>query len=67
MTAAACRFTTAHLYIAVGDTGANATPPVNKFGSCLNKGNGKILRVNLDGNDPDRQPAHGRRDSDRVR
>src|SRR5262249_47658415 len=31
------------LYVSVGDTGQDATPPVNKYGSCLNKGNGKIL------------------------
>jgi MYXO-CTERM domain-containing protein len=45
-----------HLYIAVGDTGANATPPTNKYASCLNKGNGKILRVKLDGTIPDDNP-----------
>ncbi|HEY0715453.1 MAG TPA: PQQ-dependent sugar dehydrogenase, partial [Polyangia bacterium] len=44
------------LYIGVGDTGANATPPRNKYGSCLNKPNGKILRVNLDGTIPDDNP-----------
>lgn len=47
------------LYIAVGDTGANATPPTNKYGSCLNKGNGKILRVNLDGSVPEDNPLTG--------
>lgn len=36
-----------NLYIGVGDTGANATPPQNKFGSCLNIANGKVLRVSL--------------------
>lgn len=36
-----------NLYIGVGDTGANATPPSNRFGSCLNIANGKILRVSL--------------------
>jgi glucose/arabinose dehydrogenase len=47
------------LYVSVGDTGANATPPVNKYGSCLNKGNGKILRVNLDGTVPSDNPLVG--------
>jgi MYXO-CTERM domain-containing protein len=36
------------LFIGVGDTGANATPPQNHFGSCLNHANGKVLRVSLD-------------------
>lgn len=45
-----------HLYVAVGDTGANATPPRNKYGSCLNKANGKILRVGLDGSIPTDNP-----------
>ncbi|HVJ18539.1 MAG TPA: PQQ-dependent sugar dehydrogenase [Polyangiaceae bacterium] len=36
-----------YLYISLGDTGNNATPPNNKFGTCLNKASGKILRVNL--------------------
>jgi glucose/arabinose dehydrogenase len=44
------------LYISVGDTGFNATPPVNKYGACLNKPNGKILRVNLDGTIPADNP-----------
>lgn len=44
------------LYIGVGDTGSNATPPVNKYASCLNKGNGKILRINLDGSVPSDNP-----------
>jgi glucose/arabinose dehydrogenase len=44
------------LYIGVGDTGSNSTPPSNKYGSCLNKPNGKILRVNLDGSIPDDNP-----------
>ena len=47
------------LYVGVGDTGQNATPPVNKYGSCLNKGNGKILRVNLDGTVPTDNPLVG--------
>jgi len=36
-----------NLYIGVGDTGANASPPTNRYGSCLNHGNGKVLRVSL--------------------
>jgi MYXO-CTERM domain-containing protein len=44
------------LYVGVGDTGSNATPPTNKYGSCLNKPNGKILRVNLDGSVPADNP-----------
>jgi glucose/arabinose dehydrogenase len=44
------------LYIGVGDTGANASPPTNKYGSCLNKANGKVLRVNLDGSVPSDNP-----------
>src|SRR4051812_13786722 len=40
------------LYVSVGDTGANATPPYNQLGTCLNSPNGKILRVNLDGSVP---------------
>ena len=47
------------LYIGVGDTGSNASPPLNKYGSCLNKGNGKILRVNLDGTVPTDNPLVG--------
>ena len=46
------------LYIGVGDTGANDTPPVNKYGSCLNKPNGKVLRVNLDGTIPADNPLN---------
>ncbi len=37
-----------NLYMGVGDTGANSTPPSNHFGSCLNQANGKVLRVSLD-------------------
>ena len=44
------------LYIGVGDTGLNATPPQNMTGECLNKANGKILRVNLDGSVPADNP-----------
>ena len=47
------------LYVGVGDTGSNASPPVNKYGSCLNKGNGKVLRVNLDGTIPTDNPLVG--------
>jgi glucose/arabinose dehydrogenase len=47
------------LYVGVGDTGANSTPPSNKYSSCLNKPNGKILRVNLDGSIPDDNPLVG--------
>lgn len=47
------------LYVSVGDTGANASPPTNKYGSCLNKGNGKVLRVNLDGTVPSDNPLVG--------
>src|SRR5262249_46090176 len=44
------------LYLSVGDTGHNATPPTNHMGACLNQTNGKILRVNLDGSIPDDNP-----------
>jgi MYXO-CTERM domain-containing protein len=44
------------LYISTGDTGANSRIPTNKYASCLNKPNGKILRVNLDGSVPDDNP-----------
>ena len=44
------------LYIGVGDTGRNASPPRNQYGTCLNKPNGKILRVNLDGSIPADNP-----------
>ncbi len=36
-----------NLYLGVGDTGANSDTPSNRYGSCLNKGNGKVLRVSL--------------------
>jgi glucose/arabinose dehydrogenase len=42
--------------VGVGDTGFNAEPPTNRYASCLNKGNGKILRVNLDGTIPPDNP-----------
>jgi hypothetical protein len=45
--------------VGVGDTSANASPPTNRYGSCLNKGNGKILRVNLDGSIPAGNPLVG--------
>jgi glucose/arabinose dehydrogenase len=46
-----------NLYISVGDTGNNDTPPTNKFSSCLNVSNGKILRVRLsDGQPPADNP-----------
>lgn len=48
------------LYIGVGDTGcnSNAGPGTvsNWFGTCLTVGNGKILRVNLDGTIPADNP-----------
>ena len=44
------------LYISVGDSGANSTPPVNRLSTCLNSPNGKILRINLDGSIPDDNP-----------
>lgn len=47
------------LYVSVGDTGHNATPPTNKNGTCLNVPNGKILRVNLDGSVPADNPLVG--------
>jgi glucose/arabinose dehydrogenase len=47
------------LYISVGDTGANDTPPRNRYGACLNRANGKILRINLDGSVPADNPLVG--------
>jgi len=51
------------LYVGVGDTGCNSglppEPPVapsNYFPTCLTEGNGKILRVNLDGTIPADNP-----------
>jgi glucose/arabinose dehydrogenase len=44
------------LYVGVGDTGHNRTPPNNKYGSCLNRPNGKILRVELTGAIPTDNP-----------
>jgi glucose/arabinose dehydrogenase len=47
------------LYVGVGDTGANSSPPTNKYASCLNKGNGKILRIALDGSVSSGNPLIG--------
>ena len=44
-----------NIYMGVGDTGANSTPPTNHFGSCLNHANGKVLRISA----ADGQPAAG--------
>jgi glucose/arabinose dehydrogenase len=44
------------LYVGVGDTGFNNSPPTNRYGTCLNKPNGKILRVGLDGSIPSDNP-----------
>lgn len=54
-----------HLFIGVGDTGCNsgAAPSAGKisnyFGTCLTNGNGKILRVTLDGDIPTNNPLVG--------
>lgn len=51
-----------HLYLSVGDTTlagvmyGTGLAPQNKYGSCLNKPNGKILRVGLDGTVPADNP-----------
>lgn len=54
------------LYVGVGDTGCNSgqppadrRPPSNFFGTCLTNGNGKILRVGLDGSIPADNPLAG--------
>jgi glucose/arabinose dehydrogenase len=54
------------LYVGVGDTGCNSghlpspqSPPSNYFGTCLTNGNGKILRVELDGAIPADNPLVG--------
>lgn len=52
------------LYIGVGDTGCNSGVAPggtigNYFGTCLTNGNGKILRVNLDGTIPTDNPLVG--------
>ncbi len=48
------------LYIGVGDTGCNCMcgpgAADNTYATCLTNGNGKILRVNLDGTIPDDNP-----------
>jgi glucose/arabinose dehydrogenase len=51
------------LYVGVGDTGCNSghapeppMAPTNYFGTCLTSGNGKILRVALDGAVPASNP-----------
>jgi glucose/arabinose dehydrogenase len=45
-----------YLYMGIGDSGGDATPPQIRYPSCLNKPNGKILRMNLDGSAPDDNP-----------
>lgn len=54
---------TGHLLVGVGDTGCRAHKlpeppyePTNYFATCLTNGNGKILRVALDGSIPDDNP-----------
>jgi glucose/arabinose dehydrogenase len=54
---------TGHLLVGVGDTGCRAHKlpeppytPTNYFATCLTNGNGKILRVNLDGSIPEDNP-----------
>jgi glucose/arabinose dehydrogenase len=54
------------LYVGVGDTGCNSnrppeppTAPSNFFATCLTNGNGKILRVDLDGSVPADDPLVG--------
>jgi glucose/arabinose dehydrogenase len=52
------------LYIGVGDTGCNSNVGpggaiTNYFATCLTLGNGKILRVNLDGTIPTDNPLVG--------
>ena len=51
------------LYIGVGDTGCNSQEfveptydPTNYYATCLTNGNGKILRINLDGTIPSDNP-----------
>jgi glucose/arabinose dehydrogenase len=53
------------LYIGAGDGGCNSGQPPgegisNWFGTCLTNGNGKILRVNLDGTIPSDNPLFDR-------
>jgi glucose/arabinose dehydrogenase len=47
------------LYVATGDSGSQNPLPTNKYASCLNKPNGKILRMNLDGSAPADNPLAG--------
>jgi MYXO-CTERM domain-containing protein len=51
------------LYIGVGDTGCNCScapgNATNMFASCLTNGNGKVLRINLDGTIPNDNPLVG--------
>jgi glucose/arabinose dehydrogenase len=54
------------LYVGVGDTGCNSgrapeppAAPANYFATCLTNGNGKILRVELDGAIPADNPLTG--------
>jgi glucose/arabinose dehydrogenase len=47
------------LYIGVGDGGFETPIPSNKYASCLNKPNGKILRIELDGSIPKDNPLVG--------
>jgi uncharacterized protein (TIGR03382 family) len=52
------------LYIGVGNIGCNSGTgpgegPFNTFSTCLTNGNGKILRVNLDGSIPEDNPLVG--------
>lgn len=55
------------LYVGVGDTGCNSGrapeppyAPTNYFATCLTNGNGKILRVRLDGEVPKDDPLAGK-------
>lgn len=54
---------TGHLLVGVGDTGCRARKlpeppytPANYFATCLSNGNGKILRIGLDGSIPEDNP-----------
>jgi glucose/arabinose dehydrogenase len=47
------------LYIGVGDGGFETPIPTNKYAACLNKANGKILRIGLDGSIPADNPLVG--------
>lgn len=57
---------TGHLLVGVGDTGCRAHKlpdppyaPTNYFATCLTNGNGKILRIGLDGSIPADNPLVG--------